>query len=85
MIADFCERFGVSRDEIRWHYMSADTAAGPVYITGYRDLIPPYEVDGIYCAGMFSLPNYPERSMEGSVVAAQAVAEMITSREADHD
>ncbi|MDE4908885.1 NAD(P)/FAD-dependent oxidoreductase [Methanogenium marinum] len=85
MITDFCERFGVSRDEIRWHYMTTDTAAGPVYITGYRDLISPYEVDGIYCAGMFSLPNYPERSMEGSVVAAQAVAEMILSREADRD
>ncbi len=65
MIADFCKRFNVSRDEIRWHHMTADTAAGPVYITGYRNLIPPYETDGIYYAGMFSSPpNYPERSME---------------------
>ena len=85
MVTDFCERFGVSRDEIRWHFITTDTAAGPVYTTGYRNLIPPYEVDGIYCAGMFSLPNYPERSMEGSVVAAQAVVELITSREVTHE
>ncbi len=85
MVADFSTRFGVSPDEIRWHYMTTDTAAGPVYTTGYRSLIPPYEVDGCYCAGMFSSPNYPERSMEGSVVAAQAVAEMILSRKVSHD
>lgn len=85
MVADFCKRFGLSRDEVRWHYMTTDTAAGPVYTTGYCNLIPPYEVDGIYCAGMFSVPNYPERSMEGSIVAAQAVVNMITSREAAHD
>ncbi|KAF1078167.1 hypothetical protein MKMG_00907 [Methanogenium sp. MK-MG] len=85
MITDFCERFGVSRDEIRWHHMTSDTAAGPVYVTGYRNIIPPYEVDGIYCAGMFSPPNYPERSMEGSVVAAQAIVNLITSPEAARD
>ena len=84
MVADFCERFGVSRDEVRWHSMTTDTAAGPVYTTGYRKLIPPYEVDGLYCAGMFSESNYPERSMEGSVVAAQAVAELIADREAEN-
>jgi len=85
MITDFCTRFGVSREEIRWHYMTTDTAAGPVYTTGYRNLIPPYEVDGCYCAGMFSSPNYPERSMEGSIVAARAVADLILSRKVRHD
>ena len=77
MIDDFCRRFSVSPEEIAWHFMSTDTAAGPVYTTGYRSLIAPYETDGLYMAGMFSSPNYPERSMEGSVAAGYEVAKRV--------
>jgi protoporphyrinogen oxidase len=74
MLADFRTRFGVSEQEIHWHRLAIEDAAGPVYTTGYRRLIQPYARDGLYLAGMFSAPNYPERSMEGAVIAGRAVA-----------
>ena len=69
MVGDFCRRFGVAPASINWKRMAVEPFAGPVYITGYRNHIPPYEQGGLFLAGMFSLPNYPERSMEGSIVA----------------
>ena len=60
--------------------MAIDPLAGPVYTTGYRSLIPAYEQKGLYLAGMFSQPNYPERSMEGSIRAGQDVAACINER-----
>lgn len=80
MISDFCRRFSVSEREIHWHRMAIDPWAGPVYTTGYRTLIPDYEHAGLYMAGMFSQPNYPERSMEGSIQAGNDVAERIRHR-----
>ena len=77
MIADFCKRFSVPEREIHWHRMAVDPCAGPVYTTGYRKLIPEYERNGLYMAGMFSKVNYPERSMEGSIRAGNEVAECI--------
>lgn len=82
MLNDFCERFGVTRDEVRWHHLEVDPYAGPVYTTGYRRLIPNYEQYGLYMAGMFSWPNYPERSMEGSVIAGEQVATCVRRRAA---
>ena len=78
MLDDFCSRFSVAQKEIHWHKMAIDPLAGPVYTTGYRSLIPAYKQKGLYMAGMFSLPNYPERSMEGSIRAGQDVAACIT-------
>ena len=77
MLTDFCTRFSVSHNEISWHRIAVDPWAGPVYTTGYRSLIPAYEQHGLYMAGMFSTPNYPERSMEGSIRAGNAVAACI--------
>jgi protoporphyrinogen oxidase len=77
MLSDFCRRFSVKENEIHWTKMAVDPFAGPVYTTGYRSLIPEYEQHGLFMAGMFSLANYPERSMEGSVRAANEVAERI--------
>jgi len=74
---DFCSRFGLDASEIHWSRMAVDPWAGPVYVTGYRSLIPTYEKHGIYLAGMFSRENYPERSMEGSVRAGNHVADCI--------
>ncbi len=42
-------------------------------MTGYRSVIPEYSYGGLFMAGMFSLPNYPERSMEGAVRAGYEV------------
>lgn len=85
MLADFCSRFSVGRDEISWHRMAVDPFAGPVYTTGYRSLIPRYEQKGLYMAGMFSDTNYPERSMEGSVRAGFAVAACIQNAGEAHE
>ena len=81
MLSDFCSRFSLAGDEIHWHKMAVDPWAGPVYSTGYRSLIPAYEQQGLFMAGMFSLSNYPERSMEGSIRAGSDVVECIRKRE----
>jgi protoporphyrinogen oxidase len=80
MLEDFCTRFSVAKDEIHWYKMAVDPWAGPVYTTGYRSLIPSYEHQGLFMAGMFSPANYPERSMEGSIRAGSEVAECIRTR-----
>jgi protoporphyrinogen oxidase len=80
MLSDFCSRFSVGADDIIWHRMAVDPFAGPVYITGYRSLIPRYEQNGLFMAGMFSKTNYPERSMEGSIRAGFEVAEALRAK-----
>jgi protoporphyrinogen oxidase len=80
MIDDFCNRCSLARNEIRWHRVAVDRWAGPVYTTGYKSLIPAYENQGLYMAGMFSKTNYPERSMEGSIRAGTEVAACIQGR-----
>jgi protoporphyrinogen oxidase len=77
MIDDFCRRFSVRKDEVLWSRMAVDPFAGPVYTLGYRGRIPAYENAGIFSAGMFSEPNYPERSMEGAVQAGSEVADRV--------
>jgi len=81
MLSDFCSRFSLAKEEIHWHKMAIDPWAGPVYTTGYRLLIPAYEQQGLFMAGMFSLSNYPERSMEGSIRAGSDIAGCIRNRE----
>jgi len=46
-----------------------DTA--PIFETGFKNKVLPYKtkIKGLYLAGMFSPPNYPERSMNGSIRA----------------
>jgi protoporphyrinogen oxidase len=77
MLDDFCTRFRVPPDTIRWHRMAVDPWAGPLYTTGFRNRILPYQEKGLYLAGMFSRPNYPERSMNGAVAAGEEVAALI--------
>ncbi len=77
MLNDFSRRFGVSDAEIHWHRLAIDRFAGPVYVAGYRSLMPEYEKHGLYLAGMFSPPNYPERSMEGSIRAGKEASALI--------
>ncbi len=83
MLSDFCRRFDVPPGMIHWHELAVGRSAGPVYTTGYRRLMPDYERHGLFMAGMFSPPNYPERSMEGAVVAADEVTELMKKRLAD--
>jgi protoporphyrinogen oxidase len=77
MLDDFRRRFSVPDHAVHWSRLAIDQFAGPVYTTGFRDLIVGYREKGLFMAGMFSRPNYPERSMEGSVSAGYEVAKVI--------
>lgn len=78
LLSDFCTRFGIPRDQIHWHRLRIEPFAGPVYVTGYRSLIPdPNPAPGLFIAGMFSPENYPERSMEGSIRAGEEIARRV--------
>lgn len=74
-------RFGVKEEDVRWARLFRAKYSGPVYERGYRNRITPYrsKAEGFYIAGMTSKPNYPERSMNGSVKSGREVAEVIKS------
>ncbi|QLG63168.1 NAD(P)/FAD-dependent oxidoreductase [Halorarum salinum] len=59
--------------------------AAPIYEQGYLDLVVPYDLDdevaeGLYYAGMASRAQYPERSLNGGVVAGFEVADRIDGK-----
>jgi len=56
--------------------------AAPVYERGYLDLVVPYDLseavgEGVYYAGMASRAQYPERSLNGGIVAGFECADRI--------
>ncbi|WP_435063117.1 NAD(P)/FAD-dependent oxidoreductase [Halobaculum sp. EA56] len=56
--------------------------AAPIYERGYLDMVVPYDLggavaDGLYYAGMASRAQYPERSLNGGVVAGYECADRI--------
>ncbi|VVB88035.1 Flavin containing amine oxidoreductase [uncultured archaeon] len=57
--------------KVKWWRLRRDMDTAPVYETGYGRKVLPYvtEIKGLYLAGMFSEANYPERSMNGSIMA----------------
>ena len=54
------------KSSINWWKLTRDIYAAPVFEKGFKSKILPYKtsINGLYVAGMFSLPNYPERTME---------------------
>jgi protoporphyrinogen oxidase len=79
----FCRIFRVPESSIHWERLAVEPFAGPVYTTGYRNIIPDWRAGGIFWAGMFSPSNYPERSMDGSIAAGYAGAAAIERSEAE--
>ncbi|MDR2855188.1 MAG: NAD(P)/FAD-dependent oxidoreductase [Methanomicrobiales archaeon] len=78
MIDAFCNIFSVQQSEIRWHRLAIEPYAGPLYKTGYRSRIQSKEIaPHFFAAGMFSRENYPERSINGSVAAGEAVVQEV--------
>ncbi len=73
------KKFGIDSKDIRWAKLFRAKYSGPVYETGYLKKMTSYKtgVEGFYVAGMTSDPNYPERSMNGSVKAGKEVARII--------
>ena len=71
------------RKKIKWWRLRRDIDTAPVYEVGYGKKVLPYRTNirGLYLAGMFSEANYPERSMNGSVVAGFKCAEAIMEQE----
>ncbi len=71
------------RENVKWWRMRRDMDTAPVYETGYGKKLLPYKTNirGLYLAGMFSEANYPERSMNGSIVAGFNCAEAMEKRE----
>lgn len=67
------------RGKVNWWRLRRDIDTAPVYEVGYGKKVLPYKTDikGLYLAGMFSDANYPERSMNGSIVAGFRCAETV--------
>ncbi|AEA47313.1 NAD(P)/FAD-dependent oxidoreductase [Archaeoglobus veneficus] len=72
-------RFGLEEKDINWIEIFRAKYSGPIYEKGYLNKITPYRtaLKGLYIAGMTSKPNYPERSMNGSIKAGMEVAEVV--------
>ncbi|WP_135534690.1 NAD(P)/FAD-dependent oxidoreductase [Halostella pelagica] len=87
-IADLFPDF--SRDDVNWVRTARKPRTAPVYERGYLDMVIPYDLagevaDDLYYAGMASEAQYPERSLNGGIVAgfeaADRIAEKGTRRE----
>ena len=67
------------RKKVKWWRLRRDMDTAPVYETGYRRKVLPYEtkIKGLFLAGMFSDSNYPERSMNGSILAGYKCSEAV--------
>jgi len=72
-------RFGLDEMDVNWIKIFKAKFSGPIYERGYLKKIINYrtKIKGFYIAGMVSPPNYPERSMNGSIKAGIEVARMI--------
>ena len=73
------EKLGMKRRDVKWIKIFKAKYSAPIYEKGYLKKIVPYRTNlkGFYLAGMFSKPNYPERSMNGSIKAGIEVAKAL--------
>lgn len=79
---------GFDRESVNWVRTARNPRTAPIYERGYLDMVIPYDLseqvaEGVYYAGMASRAQYPERSLNGGIVAGFACADRITGREAD--
>ncbi|MFC7072203.1 NAD(P)/FAD-dependent oxidoreductase [Halovenus rubra] len=71
-----------NRDTVNWIQTARNPRTAPVYERGYLDMVVPYDLseavgDGLYYAGMASRAQYPERSLNGGIVAGYECAARI--------
>ena len=74
-----------SRENVTEFRVARNPRAAPVYERGYLEDVIPYDLgeavaDGLYYAGMASRAQYPERSLNGGVVAGYECADRIAGR-----
>jgi protoporphyrinogen oxidase len=70
------------RDSVEWVETARNPRTAPIYERGYLDMVIPYDLagevaDGVYYAGMASRAQYPERSLNGGIVAGYECADLI--------
>ncbi|QLC32820.1 NAD(P)/FAD-dependent oxidoreductase [Halarchaeum sp. CBA1220] len=70
------------RESVNWVRTARNPRTAPIYERGYLDMVVPYDLseavaDGVYYAGMASEAQYPERSLNGGIVAGYEVADRI--------
>ena len=70
------------RATVEWMEVGRNPRTAPVYERGYLEKVVPYDLgddvaDGLYYAGMASRAQYPERSLNGAVVAGYECADRI--------
>ncbi|MDL0124604.1 NAD(P)/FAD-dependent oxidoreductase [Halobacterium salinarum] len=70
------------RESVNWVETNRNPRTAPVYERGYLDMVVPYDLaseghDGVYYAGMASRAQYPERSLNGGIVAGNEAADRI--------
>jgi protoporphyrinogen oxidase len=70
---------------LNWVQTARNPRTAPVYERGYLDMVIPYNLsdavaDGLYYAGMASQAQYPERSLNGGIVAGYECGDLIDKR-----
>lgn len=70
------------RASVNWIQTSRNPKTAPIYERGYLGKVIPYDLgddvaNGVYYAGMASRAQYPERSLNGAIVAGETAAEWI--------
>jgi protoporphyrinogen oxidase len=70
-----------SRDSVERFRLARNPRAAPIYERGYLEKVIPYDLgevaEGLYYAGMASRAQYPERSLNGGIVAGFECADRI--------
>jgi protoporphyrinogen oxidase len=79
---------GFDRGSVNWIRTARNPRVAPIYERGYLEKVVPYDLgdevaEGLYYAGMASRAQYPERSLNGGIVAGFACADRIASRGVD--
>lgn len=73
------------RSHVTEFRLAKNPRAAPIYERGYLDMVVPYDLsesvaEGLYYAGMASRAQYPERSLNGGIVAGYECADRIAGR-----
>jgi protoporphyrinogen oxidase len=76
------------REHVNWIRTARNPRTAPVYERGYLDMVVPYDLaedghEGVYYAGMASMAQYPERSLNGAIEAGYTCADLIDGRDPD--
>ncbi|WP_255149059.1 NAD(P)/FAD-dependent oxidoreductase [Halorarius halobius] len=82
-VADMFPEF--SREQVTWMEIARNPRTAPVYERGYLEMVVPYDLgeavaEGLYYAGMATRAQYPERSLNGAVVAGYEAADRLLGR-----